>query len=241
MKGVERSISDLETVIAESKESIATLGEEIAGLKTGIVALDKAVAEATEQRQAEAAEYKDLMASNGAAKELILFAKNRLNKFYNPKLFKAAPKRELSAGDRIYENQGGDIPTTPAGGIAGTGISFTQLNAKDVEAPPPPPAVAAAYTKNSEGSGGVMAMMDLLVADLDKEMTEAEAEEKNAQAAYDNSMAESAEKRTQDSKSLTDKEAAKADLEGSLETSKLDKGKAAYDNSMAESAEKRTQ
>merc|ERR1712187_321465 len=57
-------------------------------------------------------------------------------------------------------------------------------------------------------------------------MTEAEAEEKNAKAAYDNSMAESAEKRTQDSKSLTDKEAAKADLEGSLETSKADKKKA---------------
>merc|ERR1740120_237570 len=175
MKGVERSISDLETVIAESKESIATLGEEIAGLKTGIVALDKAVAEATEQRQAEAAEYKDLMASNGAAKELILFAKNRLNKFYNPKLFKAAPKRELSAGDRIYENQGGDIPTDAPGGIAGTGISFAQLSSKDVDAPPPPPAVAAAYVKNSEGSGGVMAMMDLLVQDLDKELTEAEA------------------------------------------------------------------
>jgi hypothetical protein len=32
--------------------------------------------------------YEDLMANNGAAKELILFAKNRLNKFYNPKLHK---------------------------------------------------------------------------------------------------------------------------------------------------------
>merc|ERR1712161_162075 len=60
-------------------------------------------------------------------------------------------------------------------------------------------------------------MMDLLVRDLDKEMTEAEAEEKNAQADYDNTMAESAEKRRQDSKSLTDKEAAKGDLEEMLE------------------------
>jgi len=222
-KGLERSISDLETVISESKEGIATLTDEIAALKAGIVALDKAVAEATEQRKAENAEYKDLMQSNTAAKELILFAKNRLNKFYNPKLHKAAPKRELSAGDRIYENEGGDIPTDAPGGIAGTGISFAQLSSKDVDAPPPPPAVAAAYVKNSEGSGGVMAMMDLLVQDLDKELTEAEAEEKNAKAAYDNTMAESAEKRTQDSKSLTDKEAAKADLEGSLETSKAGK------------------
>ena len=225
-KGLERSISDSETVISEAKEGIATLTDEIAALKAGIVALDKAVAEATAQRKSENVDYKDLMQSNTAAKELILFAKNRLNKFYNPKLYKAAPKRELSAGDQIYENEGGDIPKEAAGGIAGTGISFAQLSSKDVDAPPPPPAVAAAYTKNSESNGGVMAMMDILVQDLDKEMTEAEAEEKNAQAAYDNTMAESSEKRTQDAKSLTDKEAAKADLEGSLETSQADKKKA---------------
>merc|ERR1719262_1334913 len=30
-----------------------------------------------------------------SAKELLLFAKNRLNKFYNPKLYKAPPKRVL--------------------------------------------------------------------------------------------------------------------------------------------------
>merc|ERR1740121_843143 len=154
------------------------------------------------------------MQSNIAAKELMLFAKNRLNKFYNPKLYKAAPKRESSAGDRIYENEGGDIPTTPAGGIAGTGISFTQLS-KD--APAPPPEVAAAYTAKASESGGVMAMMDLLVQDLDKEMTEAEAEEKNAKSAYESTMSESAEKRTQDSKSLTDKKEATKELMGTLQ------------------------
>ena len=44
--------------------------------------------------------------------------------------------------------------------------------------------------------------------DLDKEMTEAEIEEKVAEAACEDTMAEYAEKRTQDSKSFTDKEAA---------------------------------
>merc|ERR550532_3862544 len=88
-KALERSISDTKTVIEETKESLATLAEEIKALKVGIVALDKAVEEATEQRKAESAEYKDLVASNAAAKELILFAKNRLQKFYNPRLHKA--------------------------------------------------------------------------------------------------------------------------------------------------------
>jgi predicted nucleic acid-binding Zn-ribbon protein len=220
-KALERSIADLETVIAETKESIATLGEEITALNAGIKALDKAVAEATEQRKAESAEYKELMTSNTAAKELILFAKNRLNKFYNPKLYKAPPKRELSEGDQIYENEGGDIPAEAPGGIANTGIgAFIQLKR---DAPPPPPATAEAYKKKSGESNGVIAMMDLLVKDLDKEMQIAEVEEKNAKEEYEQTIADASEKRRQDSKSLTDKKAAKAEMESSLEKSISDK------------------
>merc|ERR1712050_722826 len=61
--------------------------------------------------------------------------------------------------------------------------------------------------------------MDLLVKDLDKEMTEGETEEKVSQEDYEKTMADSAEKRAQDSKSLNDKEAAKADMQSSLEES----------------------
>merc|ERR1712003_25502 len=90
----------------------------------GIKALDKSVAEATEQRKEENTEFKDLMASNTAAKDVMAYAKNRLNKFYNPKLYKAPPKRELSEEDRITLNMGGTLaPTAAPGGIAGTGIA----------------------------------------------------------------------------------------------------------------------
>merc|ERR1719223_1999156 len=157
IKGLGRSTSDLETVIEDTEEGIATLAEEIKALKTSLVALDKQVAEATEQRKAEAVECKDLLKSNSAAKELILFAKNRLNKFYNPSLYKAPPKRELSEGDQIYVNEGGDIPTAAPGGISNTGIAaFVQVSAHK-DAPPPPPATAAAYTKKGEESNGVIA------------------------------------------------------------------------------------
>merc|ERR1712003_499675 len=50
-------------------------------------------------------------------------------------------------------------------------------------------------------------------------MTEAETEEKVSQEGYEKTMADSAEKRAQDSKSLSDKEAAKADMQSSLEDS----------------------
>ena len=58
---------------------------------------------------------------------------------------------------------------------------------------------------------------DLLVKDLDKEMTEAETTGKDAQADYETLMADSADKRTADSKSLQEKGSTKAELEGSLE------------------------
>jgi len=223
-KSLERKIADIGTAMEDAKEGMATLADEISALKVGIAALDKSVSEATSQRATEAAAHKALVASNTAAKELIMFAKNRLQKFYNPKLHKAAAERELSEGDRIYENNGGVIPTEAPGGIANTGIAtFLQLR----EAPAPPPEVAAAYVKKSEGSAGVMSMMDLLVKDLDKELTEADKEEAIAKKEYEALMSESAAKRTQDSTSLTEKEAARAELESSLQAAKGDKKAAA--------------
>merc|ERR1711972_835231 len=230
-KSLERKISDEDSAIAAAKEGIATLTDEIAALEAAIKDLDKSVAEATAQRKEEHVDFKDLMASDSAAKELLGFAKNRLNKFYNPKLYKPAAKRELSAEGRIFENMGGDIPTTTPGGIAGTGVTvFAEVQAhvaRGNAAPAPPPETWDAYQKKSEETTGVMAMIDLLIKDLDKEMTEAETSEKDAQADYEDLMTDSKAKRTADTKSLQEKGSAKADLEGSLEDHKGHKTDAA--------------
>lgn len=193
-KSLERAISDTETAIDDAKEGISTSKEEIAALEAGIKELDKSVAEATEQRKKENEEYKELMSSNTAAKELLGFAKNRLNKFYNPKMYKP-----------------------PAGGAVFMQVASHTQAMNDI---PPPPETFGAYTKKSEENSGVMAMMDLLVKDLDKEMTEAEVEEKDAQGDYEVMMKESAEKRTTDSKTLTQTEATVAELETDLEAHK---------------------
>merc|ERR1719151_38519 len=221
-KGLERAVAGLETAIENGKDAIAHLGTEIAALIAGIKELDKMVMEATAQRQEENEDFKDLMASDTAAKELLKFAKNRLNKFYNPKLYKAPPKTELSREDRIVENMSGtSAPTEAPGGIAGTGIEvFAQVSQHTHrEAPPPPPETFGAYSKKSEDSMGVMAMIDLLIADLDKEMTEAETNEKDAQGDYETLMKDSAAKRTKDSKLLGEKETIKAETEADLESS----------------------
>jgi len=220
-KELERSVADTDKAIDETKSMLATVDDEIKALEESIAALDKSVAAATAQRKEEHADFQTLMANNKAAKELILFAKNRMQKFYNPKLYKPPPKRELSEEERITLNMGGTLaPTNPPGGIAGTGVGFVQIRTHEHaqrDAPPPPPPGASAH-KKSEASGGVLAMMDLLVADIDKEMTGAELEEKDSQDDYEKLMMDTSDKRATASKSLTDKTAAKADGEENLQS-----------------------
>jgi len=210
--------------IEKAKEGITTLADEIKALQDGIAALDKSVAEATEQRKEENVDFKELMAADGAAKEILGFAKNRLNKFYNPKIYKAPPKKELSDEDRATLAAGGTLaPTAAPGGIAGTGITVLADVSAHRVAPPPPPETAAAFSKKSEESGGVIALIDLMIKDLTKEMTEAEATEKNSQEDYESAMKDATEKRATDTKSLADKSKDKAELEAELEASSEEK------------------
>merc|ERR1719243_136782 len=122
-KELERAEGKLTKAINESKESIAQLTDDIKALGEGIVALDKDVAEATDNRKEENSDFKTLYANDAAAKELLEFAKNRLNKFYNPKLYKP-----------------------PAKG------AFVQVHAHDAP-PPPPETAGAYQKKSEEGGG----------------------------------------------------------------------------------------
>merc|ERR1719389_1124965 len=110
-------------------------------------------------------------------------------------------------------------PTAAPGGIAGTGIGLSQTGV----APPPPPEANLAYKKSGQASNGVIAMIDLLIADLDKDNQIMEVEEKDAQADYEVFMSDSAEKRALDSKAIGDKEGAKAETETQLQTDEENK------------------
>merc|ERR1719229_1883381 len=210
-KELEHVASDTETAIASAEESIASLAEDISALEAGIAALDKSVAEATALRKAESEEYKALMAADGAAKDLLGFAKNRLNQFYNPKLYNPPAKVELSAQGAIERDMG-------------SAAALVQVSERMrlTSAVASPPETWDAYAKKTEESAGVIAMMDLLIKDLDQEMTEAETEEKDSQADYDKTIADAKDKRTTDSKALTSKAAVKADLESDLLATKDD-------------------
>ena len=61
------------------------------------------------------------------------------------------------------------------------------------------------------------AMIDLMIGDLTKEMTEAKTTEKDSQSDYEQTMRDSAEKRAADTKTLADKQKAKAELNADME------------------------
>merc|ERR1719343_1449233 len=185
-KSLERKVDDLAKAQDEGKDTLATLGDEIEALSDGIKALDKQVAEATENRKEENAEYKEDMANNVAAKKIMEMAKKRLAKFYSPK----------SAAASLVEVDLHDLGSA---------------------APPPPPETWGAYKKQTEEAGVILGMMTMMIADVEKEITESKTEEKNAQEEYDTLMKDSGEKRRMDSKTLSDKESAKADLEKALQ------------------------
>jgi len=216
-KVLENSIHDSEAAIAEMEGAIAQLTEEIAALTAGVKALDKSVAEVTELRKAENADFKKLISDDTAAKDLLKFAKNRLNKFYNPKLYKPPPKNELTGEERLTVNLGGTVTTPAPGGIANTGISASFVQVSSDVAPPPPPETFGPYQKKTDSGNGVIEMIDLLVKDMDKEMQEATVDEDHAQKEYETLMSDSADKRAADSKSITDKNSEKASTEESLQ------------------------
>merc|ERR1719247_665641 len=201
----------------------ATLADEIKTLGKEVKELDKAVAEATEQRKEEHGEFITFQTENGAAVQLIEKAKNKLFKFYRPNQYKEAPTKELTEEEKILAASGRSdmIATAAPEMIAGTSIAaFAQVHQHTAAAPPPPPATWDAYQKKDGKSNGVIALMDMLMKELQDGITEAENEEKTAQSDYERLMVESKESRASMSESITSKEVAKADLDTKLEATK---------------------
>merc|ERR1719199_2410163 len=164
--------------------SSESLAEEIATLQKEVKALDKAVADATEQRKEEHGEFLTFQTENNAAVQLIEKAKNRLFKFYRPNLYKEAPKKELTDEEKLLAASGASVM------IAGTTQTvFVQL--KDDAAPPPPPDTWGAYQKKDGKSNGVIALMEMLAKELEDGITESKHEEETGQKDYERLMADS--------------------------------------------------
>jgi hypothetical protein len=190
--------AQVEAEISEATDAVDALTEEIATLEADIKDLDKSVAQATEQRKEEHADFTESQQLNEAAVQLVEKAKNRLQKFYNPTLYKAAPKTENTMEEKIIE--------------AGT---FVQIKAHDEE-----DSLTFSEYKKSEKSAGVIGLMDMMISEIETDMKDAAYEEKTSQADYAKLMGKSQETRAANSKGIVTKSASKATLEGKLESAK---------------------
>jgi len=191
------TIADLEADIEEKEDAVASLTSEITALQKGIEALDKSVVEATEQRKDEHSEYTATSASNQAAMELIAMAKNRMNKFYQPSLYKAPPTTTVE--DSPY------------------GLLQISMHAKRADPGPAPETFKGEYKKSGE-STGVIAMMDQMVKDVEMDIKEGKMDEASAQKDYEEAMKDAATKRSDDSKLIVEKQGAKADEATNLQS-----------------------
>jgi len=197
-KALATVVNNVVTDIAQNEDELAQMKAEIEGLQQGIAALDKMVVEATQQRKEEHEEYTDLAASNSAALQLLEMAKNRMNKFYNPSLYKAAPTTTVA--DSPY-------------GLLQVSLQ-TRFFAAGLETQPAAP--PSGEYKKSAGSTGIISMMDQMIRDVENDTTAAKHGEADSQKDYTESMSEAATKRADDSKLIVEKESAKASLGESL-------------------------
>merc|ERR1719160_307632 len=202
-KASKEKLASTVAAIAEATDAIETVTEEIATLEQDIKDLDKAVAQATEQRKEEHADYLESQQLNEAATQLLEKAKNRMNKFYNPTLYKAPPKKELSMEEKIMQ----------AGSFAQ--IRSHTRRSDDEVALPEAPEIFGEY-KKSEKSAGVIGLMDMMMKDLQSDIKDSEYEEKTSQSDYAKLMEESEATRAANSKSITEKTVSKAEMETKL-------------------------
>jgi len=192
--------AQVEAEISEATDAVAALADEIAALEQDIKDLDKLVATATESRKEEHEDFLEATQLNEAAVALVKKASQRLQKFYNPTLYKAPPKTEMTMEGKIID--------------AGT---FVQIKAHDED---DADETFSSQYKKSEKSAGVIGLMDMMVKEIETDMKDAAYEEKTSQSDYAKLMSESEETRAANSKGIVTKTASKATLEGKLEAAK---------------------
>jgi len=186
--------------VSQVQDEIDGFAEDLGALEKEVTSIDKEVAGATEQRKKEHSEYTETLQMTEAAIALLAKAKNRLQKFYNPTLYKAPPKTEKSMEDKIIDS-----------------YAFIQIhNAHGKKAKKDLPEMPEIPKYEKQNSGGIIALMDKLTKELQMDMSEAGYAEKTAQKEYVELMGETQVSRQQAMKAIVEKKGSKADLESRL-------------------------
>lgn len=193
-KEVAHEIKGLNAEIEDAAAVIDAQATAIEKATKDIAAAKEAMAEASKQRTTENAEFIEAVELNKEAVELIMKAKDKLNAYYNPDLVREVPAEEAAKEE------------------------FVQL-------PEGAPEIFSGKRENKgQKSGGVLALMDTLANDLNKDTAAMEHAEQTAQRDYEKlsqdlatQVAESSKAKNAAAKTKADTESEKQTLESTLD------------------------
>merc|ERR1719316_876106 len=164
-KKMAQAMDDETALINRKKADIEAMQKEIAGIVAHVKELKLQLEEAMIQRTKENREYKAAKAQDEAAAVLIGKSKDVLQKFYTDNGLALA-----QTGSKTTQHIGSSQPEVTAG-----------------EAPPPPPSTfSEPYGGNKGANNGIQSILEMVKADVEKDIKTATAEEEKAKADYDN-------------------------------------------------------
>lgn len=195
-KELKRDIQGLEAEVEDNAGTISAMADVIAKSKDEIAAAKQAMAEATEQRKEDNAEFVVAVDLNKQAVDLIQKAKDKLNTYYNPQLVTTEAPVAPTDEDQIVE---------------GAGFKEGSLIQK---LPEGQPEVFSGERKNKGQKGAsVLALMDMLANDINKDTQAMEHAETVAQKDYEKLSEDLAKQVADSTKAQNDAAASKAAAE----------------------------
>merc|ERR1719221_609883 len=198
-KDAEREIGQLTAQIEELGEAIKTQANIMQKSRDDIAAAKESMAQATEQRKEDNAEFVVAVDLNKQAVALITKAKMKLNSYYNPQLVPTEAPETLTREDEV---------------VAGARSVLIQEHEQGKQLPEGQPEVFEGERKNKGQKGSsVIALMDMLINDLEKDTAALEQDEAVAQKDYENLSADLARQVVDSNKALADATNSKANAE----------------------------
>merc|ERR1719159_1389111 len=162
-----QAMDDETALINRKKADIEAMQKEIAGIVAHVKELKLQLEEAMIQRTKENVEYKAAKADDEAAAVLIGKSKDVLQKFYTDNGLALA-----QTGSHVAQHGGSAQPEVVAG-----------------EAPPPPPSTfSEPYGGNKGASNGIQSLLEMVHADVEKDIKTGTKEEADAKADYEKFM-----------------------------------------------------
>jgi len=202
----QKSIVDQQVIksVKRNEDAMVTVEEDIGELVGSIQKLDGATQDSNAQRKENHKGFSDTLMLNQAALKVIVFAKQRLLKFYNQPVKKYSDP-ENAVSTKLNPNEFGP-------GAMATMAGMTSLEQEDAEEDDGPEDVDRNMDRQ-QASGGVVEMLGRLEFEINRDTVEARAEERNHAAAYETMRKDAMAERATMAESLMEKTGRKSMLE----------------------------